>query len=103
LDLKGQVDLEVAGRVETVNGRLRTKFETVPDAPVSSFKLDLAGGAKGLLVNSESLCAKEKKATTEMTGQNGARLDTKTKLQVPCGSKARHKRHKRHSGARKAG
>ena len=104
LDLKGQIDIEVAGRIDSVNGRLRATFETVPDAPFSSFTLDLAGGAKGLLVNSESLCAKPKKATTKMTGQNGAVLETKTKLQVSCGSKARHKRHhKRHSDARKAG
>jgi hypothetical protein len=102
-DLKGQIDLEVSGRVDSVNGRLRANFETVPDARVSSFKLDLLGGKKGLLINSESLCGQPKKATTELTGQNGARLDTKTKLQASCGSNARHKRHKRHSGAKKAG
>ena len=33
IDLKGQIDIEVAGRVDAVEGRLRTTFETVPDAP----------------------------------------------------------------------
>ncbi len=28
-----------------------------------------------------------------MTGQNGAVVETKTKLQADCGGKARHKRH----------
>ena len=46
---------------------------------------------------------KAKKATVKMTGQNGAVAQTKTKLQAACGAKARHKRHKRHSDARKAG
>ena len=49
--------------------------------PVDQFVLDLVGGAKGLLVNSESLCGKPKKATVNMTGQNGALVQTKVKLQ----------------------
>ena len=56
MDLEGQIDIELAGRVDAVDGRLRTTFESVPDAPVTSLKFDLLGGAKGLLVNSEGLC-----------------------------------------------
>ena len=93
-------------RIDTSKGgALRTTFESVPDVPVSQFVLNLAGGAKGLLQNSESLCGKPKKATVKTTGQNGAVVTSQTKLQVACGKKkARHKRHgKRHSDARKAG
>ncbi len=94
MDLEGQFDVELAGRIDTTKrGALRTRFATVPDAPVSSFVLNLAGGAKGLLVNSRSLCGKSRKAKVGMTGQNGAVLSTKTKLRTTCGSKARHKRH----------
>jgi hypothetical protein len=94
LDLRGQIDVEVAGKIDTVQGgALRTTFSRVPDAPVSKFVLKLAGGAKGLLVNSTSLCGSAKKATVKMTGQNGLELEDKTKLQTTCGSKARHKRH----------
>jgi hypothetical protein len=93
LDLEGQFDIELAGKIDTVKGgALRTTFDGVPDAPVSSFVLNLAGGSKGLLQNSKSLCGKPKKATTKMTGQNGAVVKSKTKLQVACGGKARHKR-----------
>ena len=76
MDLRGQFRIELVGTIDTVRGgALRTTFETVPDAPVSSFTLDLLGGAKGLIQNSESLCgAKRKKATTRMVGQNGATL-----------------------------
>ena len=100
VDLEGQVDFELIGRVDTAkNGALRTHFETAPDVPVSQFVLNLAGGAKGLLQNSESLCGKPKKATTTIVAHNGAVIKTKTKLQTSCGKKARHKRH----GKRKAG
>ena len=36
LDLEGQIDIELAGSIDTVEGRLRTTFEAVPDAPVTS-------------------------------------------------------------------
>lgn len=100
LDLKGQVDIEVSAKVDAVEGRLRTTFRGVPDVPVSKLTLSLAGGKKGLLINSEPLCGTSKKATVKMTGQNGVFHKTKTRLQASCGSKARHKRH---SGKRTAG
>ncbi len=100
LDLHGQFDIEAVGRIDSLNGRLRTTFETVPDVPVSRITLDLLGGAKGLLVNSESLCGEAKKATVQMIGQNEAPYNTKSKLLTGCGGKARHKRHERAGGAR---
>ena len=55
-DLKGQIEIALNGKVDTVHGGLRTTFETVPDAPVTKFSLSLNGGTKGLLENSENLC-----------------------------------------------
>jgi hypothetical protein len=96
LDLRGQIDVEVAGRIDTVKGgSLRTTFENIPDAPITKAVVNLAGGAKGLLVNSQSLCGATKKATVKMSGQNNSQLEGKTKLQTSCGSRARHKRQKR--------
>jgi hypothetical protein len=100
LDLEGQVDIEVSGQVDAVQGRLRTTFTDVPDVPVSKLTLNLAGGRKGLLINSEPLCGTTKKAKVKMTGQNGVVHRTMTRLRANCGSKARHKRH---SGKRTAG
>jgi hypothetical protein len=98
LDLHGQFEIEAVARVDSVNSRYRATFESVPDVPLSSVSLNLLGGAKGLLQNSESLCPKPGSATSRMEGQNGARLTTRTKLQVDCGSKSRHKRHHRLHG-----
>ena len=101
-DLEGQIDIELAGRIDSLkSGALRTTFDAIPDAPVTQFTLNLVGGAKGLLINSKTLCGKPKYAVTRMTGQNGARLKTKTKLKAMCGSEKA--RHKRHSDKRKAG
>jgi hypothetical protein len=93
MDLEGQIEIELAGRVDAVNGRLRTTFESVPDAPVTSLRLDLLGGAKGLLVNSNGLCGRSRRATVGMAGQNGDIVNVKPKLKTSCGSGASRKRH----------
>jgi hypothetical protein len=99
ISLRGQIDVELAGRVDAVKGALRTTFETVPDAPVSSFSLNLAGGPKGLIINSESLCSHPKRASVRMVGQNGAALRRKVRLRTDCSSTAsRHKRHRTRKG-----
>jgi hypothetical protein len=99
LDLEGQIDIEAVARIDSVNARLRTTFENIPDAPLTEVILDLRGGSKGLVTNSVSLCDKPKSADVKMTGQNGAAVASKVKLQAACGKKARHKRH----NGRKAG
>jgi hypothetical protein len=86
IDLAGQVDFQLIGRVDSVNARLRATFESVPDVPVGRFALNLLGGHRGLLQNSESLCPKSKKATVRLKGQNGAALVTEVPLQIACGS-----------------
>jgi hypothetical protein len=100
LDLKGQISIEAVGRISSVKARLRSIFETVPDVPVSRIVLDLVGGQKGLLVNSEGLCGTSKNATVEMTGQNGAVLERKTEVKANCGSRSRTRRHSSHRKSR---
>jgi hypothetical protein len=96
--LNGQVDVVLDGRIDSVKGRMRTTFDTVPDVPVSRFVLTVKGGKKrGLLVNSSNLCAKKYKVIARFTGQNGKKANQKPKLRTPC---KKHKRHrKRHKGA----
>jgi hypothetical protein len=94
-DLKGQIEILLNGRVDSVNGGLRTTFETVPDAPVTKFTLNLKGGSKGLIQNSEPLCRKRHVAIEQLAGQNGKHANTDATIQTPCG-KGRHKRHRRH-------
>ena len=91
--LRGQIDINLRGKVDTVDQALRTTFRGVPDTPLSSFTLDLVGGRKGLLVNSKSTCSGLGPATVKLTGQNGRTANRKVALATTCGRASRHKRH----------
>ena len=94
--LNGQIDIALDGHVDSVHGRLRTTFETVPDAPVTKVVLSFDGGHKGLIENSPRLCAHTQHFTAAITGQNGKTANQSPVLGTPCG-----KRHKRKARAHK--
>ncbi len=99
-ELNGQVDIALVGHVDSVHERLRTTFESVPDAPVTKFTLSLDGGSKGLVENSTNLCAATEYIQVQMTGQNEKTMDQKQALQTSC-SKAKKRRQTVHHGLRK--
>jgi len=83
--LSGQVDVVLAGRVDTgKNKGIRTTFEAAPDAPVSKFVLEMQGGAKGLLINSENICRGEQLASSRLVGQNGKLSETRPLVKNSC-------------------
>jgi hypothetical protein len=86
--LNGQFDIELAGRIDSVNGGIRNTFEVVPDAPVTKFVLKMKGGEKSLLVNSRNLCKSKAKAEVKMIGQNGKRFNSRPVLRNGCGKKS---------------
>jgi hypothetical protein len=86
--LRGQIDIDLDGRIDSHDHGIRTTFETIPDAPITSFVLRMKGGKKSLLENSASLCGKAAgKAQVRMLAQNGARHNIAPKLTVPCRKK----------------
>jgi hypothetical protein len=87
--LHGQVDVELDGRTDSVNGRIRNTFDAVPDVPVSRFVLTIRGGKKkGLLINSQNLCSRKQFARLNLTAQNGKKLNKKKlKVRTPCKKK----------------
>jgi hypothetical protein len=97
LDLHGQVDVVAAGRVDSVNGGIRTTFEALPDAPISKVVLKMRGGRKGLLINSTNLCAKTNRAKAAFAGQNGKTFKSKPVMAVSC--KGKHRKGKGHGKA----
>jgi hypothetical protein len=90
----GKIEIDLAGRIDSVDGQIRSTFETVPDAPVSKFILTMQGGKKGLLENSTNLCAKAHKAIVEFDGQNGKISDSNPVVKPQC-KKAKRKAAKR--------
>jgi hypothetical protein len=95
IDLRGQIDITLTARIDSVRGRLRATFVSVPDARVSTVRLDLSGGKKGLIINGEDLCDEPRRSMVELIGQNGRRISPDTTLQIPCGLGATGKRHER--------
>jgi hypothetical protein len=81
------VEIELAGRIDSVNGGIRNSFELVPDAPVTKFVLRMQGGKKGLLVNSTNICRGTHKAQVKMTAQNGKERNFRSPLKGQCGKK----------------
>jgi hypothetical protein len=79
------VEIDLDGRIDSINGGIRNTFELVPDAPVSKFVLTMQGGKKGLLENSTNLCAATSRATAKFVGQNGKRLTLRPAMRSDCG------------------
>ena len=89
----GKIDVNLVGRIDSVKGgRIRNTFESVPDAPVTKFTLQLQGGKKGLLVNSTDLCKKTNRAIADFTGQNGKKHVFNPALVPDCGKGRRGKK-----------
>ncbi len=86
------IEIELAGRTDSINGGIRNTFDVVPDAPVTKFVLRMQGGKKGLLVNSRSLCKAKNRATVKMNAQNGRRLVLKPTVGNDCGKKGKGKK-----------
>lgn len=72
-------------------GALRNIFETAPDAPVSSFRLELFGGRRGLVILSGGLC-KNRRAAIPFKAHNGADYVAAPKVRVACGGGKGRKR-----------
>jgi len=86
--LRGQFEIHLVGRVDSVRGGIRTSFESVPDAPVTKFVLQLRGGKKGLFVNSTDICRGSHRATVRMKAQNGRAVALRPRLVAAgCGKK----------------
>jgi hypothetical protein len=90
------IAIELVGRTDSVKGALRNSFEAVPDAPVSSFRLELFGGKRGLVVNSRNLCAHDYSADVQMSAQSGKVASLQPTVKSSCKKKRAHKKHRRH-------
>lgn len=83
------IKVELAGRIDAVNGGIRSTFDFIPDQPVTKFILEMKGGKKGLLVNSRNLCKSTYRATAKFSGQNGKAHDFKPVMQNDCKKKGK--------------
>lgn len=81
------VEVDVAGRIDSVKGGIRGTFPIIPDAPVSKFVLRLKGGRHGLLVNAENLCRKRQAVVAKFIGHANRGWRLHPELKADCKQK----------------
>jgi hypothetical protein len=96
-DLRGQVEIQLRGVIKSVKGgRIRTTFPSIPDVPVSKFKLTMQGGKKGLIQNSRNICTHKYFSRLNFLSQNGKHLvKKKLPLGVAACKGAKQPKHKK--------
>jgi hypothetical protein len=86
LALRGQIDLDVTGKVKIPGGKaLSTRFDTIPDAPITMFRLSLVSGANGPLGTAASLCTAKSRAAKASIGfraQSGKLVQVRQRLHI---------------------
>jgi hypothetical protein len=80
--LKGYgLTIDLVGSTQIKKGVTTTTFKATPDAPFSSFELNLPQGKFSALDANANLCtAKNLTMPTEFTAQNGAPFTQQTKI-----------------------
>jgi len=89
--LQGEgIVLDLVGNTQITKGITYSRFETIPDAPVSSFELDLPQSKHSALSSTSfsGLCGQNLVMPTFMEAQNGAQLHQNTQIEITgCGPK----------------
>jgi hypothetical protein len=99
--LQGEgVRITIDGKTQIKNGVTYSKFESVPDAPITSFETVLPEGPHSILAAyvpkspSGSLCGQSLKMPTTITGQNGTVITQTTPITVTgCGPTIKITKH----------
>ncbi len=76
------VEVVLVGHTQIKSGIISSKFETLPDAPITSATVTLPVGPRSLLAANGNLCRTTLYAPTTLIGQSGARINGKTKITV---------------------
>ena len=84
--LRGEgVAIDLVGRIDSFRGGIRTRFDVVPDAPVTRFALTLKGGKRGILVNADNVCTSPLRALARFVGHANLGQLTHPRLRASCG------------------
>ncbi len=99
--LHGLVNIDLASRIDSHKGGIRSTFEAIPDAPVSRFVLEMQGGAKGLIVNSTDLCSSVNRAKGTLSAQSGKLERIEPVVAPRCPKAKKHKGKGKRKAARR--
>jgi hypothetical protein len=76
------------GKTDIKKGITYSRFETVPDAPISSFEASFPEGPHSVLAANGDLCSQSLVAPTTLLGQNGVQVTHATKVAITGCAKA---------------
>jgi hypothetical protein len=76
------IRIDLDGKTDIKKGITYSRFETVPDAPISSFETNLPAGPHSVLAANGNLCASKLSIPTAISGQNGAQVNQNTTVTV---------------------
>jgi hypothetical protein len=94
-DLRGRgIQVEVPARIDSSRGGIRANFESLPDAPVTSFTFTLFGGKRGLIANAEAPCKGVHRANARLIAQSNLTAILHPRVNAKC-KKGHHKKKKR--------
>lgn len=85
--LRGQVELDLWADSDVKDRKLVSTFRAIPDAPIDSFRLQIAGGKSGILKatgTGGAICNAQQRAVTTFTGQNGKRRRSTLRMTSQC-------------------
>jgi hypothetical protein len=84
--LRGQVSINLRGVITTPHGRLETRFETIPDVPITRFRLSLSdttqNGPLGAVSNLCTAANKAAKANIAFRAQNNKLVAVSQTLKI---------------------
>jgi hypothetical protein len=78
----GGIRIRLHGHTAASRGRLRVRFGGLPDLPLAKAVISLAGGRRGIFVNSESLCGRNRRVDAVLRAQNGKSLRIRPRLDL---------------------
>jgi hypothetical protein len=76
------VEVVLVGHTQIASGTTTSKFETLPDVPITGVAVDLTTGPRSLLGANGVLCKEPLTAPTTIIAQSGAKITRKTKISV---------------------
>jgi hypothetical protein len=83
------IRITLDGKTDIKKGITYSRFETVPDAPITSFETILPQGPHSVLSANGNLCTSKPTIPTELTGHNGVLVKQTTKVTVTGCPKAK--------------
>jgi hypothetical protein len=83
--LRGEITAVIRGDTFARNAQLRSVFGSIPDAPVSAFRLRVFNGKLGYLVLNRDVCRHRQFLTVRYVGQNSKTRVHRIRLRTGCG------------------